>query len=139
MRMLALLVAAFGTWKIDVVKSTFAGDTEPQSLTISIEPHAKGEVFTLDRVERDGRITSTSSILYLDGEPRRFQDFGCSGIQSSRRTDSSTVEVLRMCSNGGWMRWMIRRFSRPKEMVLEITEQRPDGRRFERRLVLEKR
>ena len=139
MRTMALLLAAFGTWKINVARSTFAGDTQPKSLTVRIEPHAKGEVFTLDRVEADGRAISSSSILYLDGEPRPLQDFGCSGIQSSRREDSSTVEILRMCASGGWARY-VRRLSAPaKEMVLEITEQHPDGRRFERRLVLEKR
>ena len=104
-----------------------------------IEPHAKGEVFTLDRVEADGRATSSSSILHLDGEPRQFQDFGCSGIQSSRRVDSRTVEILRMCATGDWVRFVRRSALQPKELVLEITEQRSDGHRFERRLVFEKR
>ena len=104
-----------------------------------IEPHAKGEVFTLDRVEADSRHASSSSILYLDGEPRPFQDLGCSGIQSSRRVDSQTVEILRMCASGEWMRFIRRSAPQAKELVLEITEQRSDGRRVERRLVLEKR
>jgi hypothetical protein len=142
---LALLAApgwaepAFGTWQMTAARSKLAGDTRPKRLTVRIEPHAQGEVFTLDRVEPDGRSTSSSSILYFDGEPRRFQDFACSGIQSSRRQDSSTVEILRMCANGGWARYIRRLPAPPKEMVLEITEQHPDGRRFERRLVLEKR
>ena len=106
MRTVALLLAAFGTWKIDVARSTFAGDTQLKSLTVRIEPHAKGEVFTLDRIEADGRAVSSSSILYLDGEPRRFQDFRCSGIQSSRREGSGAVEILRMCSSGGWTRYI---------------------------------
>jgi hypothetical protein len=138
MRTVTLLLAAFGTWKIDVARSTFAGDTRPKSLTVRIEPHAKGEVFTLDRVEADGRAISSSSILYLDGEPRPLQDFRCFGIQSSRREDSGTVEILRMCSIGGWTRYVRRLSVPPKEMVLEITLQHPDGRRFERRLVLVK-
>lgn len=103
-----------------------------------IEPHAQGEIFTVDRVERDGRMTSASSILYFDGEPHQFQDFGCTGIQSSRRVDSQTVEILRMCANGDRLK-LIRRSALPKELVLEITEQRSGGRRFERRLILEKR
>jgi len=141
--LLALLAApgwtepAFGTWKLNAARSTPAEDIRPKSLTVRIEPHAKGETFTLDRVEADGRTTSSSSILYLDGEPRPFQGFGCSGIQSSRREDGSTVEILRMCASGEWSR-LIRR-SQAKELVIEITEQKSDGRRFERRLVLEKR
>ena len=131
--------AAFGTWQMNAARSMLAGDIRPQSLTLRIEPHAKGEVFTLDRVEADGRATSTSSILYLDGEPRPYQDFGCSGIQASRRVDGGTVEILRMCASGAWVR-LIRRSALPaKELLLEITEQRSDGRRVERRLILEKR
>jgi hypothetical protein len=130
---------AFGTWQMNAARSMLAGDIRPQSLTVRIEPHAKGQVFTLDRVEADGRATSTSSILYFDGEPRPFQDFGCSGIQSSRRVDSGTVEILRMCASGAWVRLIRRSAPQAKELLLEITEQRPDGRRVERRLILEKR
>jgi hypothetical protein len=116
----------------------FSGDSYPKSLTVRFETHARGEVFTLDRVDQDGRATSSSTILYLDGTPRDFQDFGCSGTQSSRRVDSQTVEILRKCSNGGWIRFVRRLSAQPKELVLEITEQNTDGRRFERRLALEK-
>ena len=118
---------AFGIWKAKL-----------SSLTVRFEPHAKGEVFTLDRTDGDGRVTTSSTILYLDGHPRDFQDLGCSGTQSSRRVDSRTVEILRQCGSGEWTRFVRRMSAQPKELVLEITEQRPDGRRVERRLVLEK-
>jgi hypothetical protein len=48
------------------------------------------------------------------------------------------VEILRTCANGEWTRFVRRLSTQPKEMFLEITEQLTDGRRFERRLVLEK-
>ena len=70
-----------GTWKMNAARSTFAGGSPFKSLTVRIERHPKGEVFTLDCIGTDGRTTSYSAILYLDGEPRRFEDFGCSGIQ----------------------------------------------------------
>ena len=57
---------AFGTWQMNAARSTLAGDIRPKSLTVRIEPHAKGEVFTLDRIEADGRSTSSSTILYLE-------------------------------------------------------------------------
>jgi len=148
MRMLPLLIligaacwaeSAFGTWKLNAARSTLSGGTQPKGFTVRIEPHPKGEVFTLDKVESDGRTTSSSTILYFDGEPRRFQDFACSGIQSVRRVDSWTVEILRMCASGEWIRFIRRSDLQPKELVLEITEQHPDGRRVERRLILEKR
>ena len=81
---------------------------------------------------------SGMAILYLDGEPRRFEDFGCSGIQLSRRADERTVEIVRTCTGGGWMRLLRRASAKWNELVLEITEQSADGRRFDRRLTLEK-
>jgi hypothetical protein len=144
--LLTLLSAAFfgqapettsGTWKTNVARSTFTGDSPFKSLTVRIEQrHPKGEVFTLDRIETDGRTSSSSTILYLDGEPRRFEDFGCSGIQLSRRTDERTVEILRMCASGGWMRILRHASAKLDELVLEITEQSADGRRFDRRFTL---
>ena len=127
-----------GTWKMNAARSTFAGGAPFKSLTVRIERHPKGEVFTLDRIETGGRTTSYSTILYLDGEPRRFEDFGCSGIQSSRRADGRTVEIVRTCAGGGWMRLLRRASTKANELVLEITEQSADGRRFNQRLTLER-
>jgi hypothetical protein len=130
--------STFGSWSMDPARSTFTGDTRLKSLTVRIEPHAKGEVFTLDRIEADGRATSSSTILYFDGAPREFQDFGCNGTQSSRRLDSKTVEILRKCASGERIRFGLRPAIPSKELILDITEQRPGGGRSERRLVLEK-
>jgi hypothetical protein len=127
----------YGTWKLNAARSTFAGDTQPRSFTVRIEPHTKGEVFTLDRIEADGRTISSSTILYLDGTVRDFRDSGCSETQSSRRIDSQTIEILRNCGAGAWTRF-VRRTGAKDELVLEISEQRAGGRRFDRRLVFEK-
>jgi hypothetical protein len=128
---------AFGSRKMNPGRSTFPTDRQPKSFTLRIEPRARGEVFTVDRIERNGRATSDSTILYLDGKPRDFQDLGCSGTQSSQRMDSRTVEILRTCATGEWARF-VRRLVTGSELVLEITARQPDGRRVERRLVLEK-
>jgi hypothetical protein len=129
--------AAYGNWKLNAARSTFAGDTQPRSFTVRIEPHTKGEVFTLDRIEADGRAVSSSTILYLDGTKRDFRDGGCSGTQSSRRIDSQTIEILRNCGSGAWTRF-VRRTAAKDELVLEISERPAGGRRFDRRLVFEK-
>ena len=129
--------AAYGTWKLNVAQSTFGGDTQPKSLTVRIEPHSKGEVFTFDRIEADGRVTSSSILLYQDGAERDFRDNECSGTQSSRRIDSQTVEVLRNCGAGASIRF-VRRIAPTDELVLEISEKRADGRRIDRRIVFEK-
>jgi hypothetical protein len=128
--------AVFGTWSLNVARSTFAGDTQPKSLTVRIEHHAKGEVFTLDRTETDGRSTSSSILLYLDGRPRAVNEAGCSGTRSSRRLDNRTVEILHDCTAGQLTRILRRLGERPDELVLEITDRYPDGRHYERRLVL---
>ena len=123
-------MTAFGLWKVNPARR--------ENITVRFEPHAKGEVFTLDRIDGDGRSTTSSTILDLDGNPRDFQGFGCSGTQSSRRLDNQTVEILRTCAGGEWTRFIRRLSAQPKELVLEITEQQPDGRQVERRVVLEK-
>ena len=128
----------FGTWSLNPGRSTFAGDTPPKSLTIRIEPHPKGEVFTFDRVEANGRTTSVSSILYLDGKSRDFQDFACSGTQSSWRVNSRTVEILRTCGAGGWIKYVRWVSAKAPELTIEVIEQHADGRRFDRRLTLER-
>ena len=123
-----------GDWKVNPVRST---NPYPGSFVLRIKPHPKGEVFTLDRVDVQGRNTTSSTVLYLDGKPRGLEVPGCAGTQSSRRLDSRSVEILRNCGSGEWMRF-VRLLTQPKELVLEITEQRLDGSRLERRLVLEK-
>lgn len=122
-------------WKLNPSRSTLAGIEK--RVTLRIEPHARGEVFTLDTLASDGRASTFSTILYLDGRVREFQDSSCSGTQLSRRLDSRTVEILRECSSGAKVR-LIRRAVEPGVLVLEITEQQTGGRRFKRRLVMEK-
>jgi hypothetical protein len=147
MRIVPLLLAvsvacwaddAFGTWMMNPARSSFVGDPRPKSITLRIESHAKGEVFTLDKVDTDGRTTTASTILYFDGKLRDFEDSGCSGTQSSRRLDSRTVEILRTCAGGSSIRF-VRQFSaRTNELILEVTERQAGGRRIERRFVLER-
>ena len=89
-------------------------------------------------IEQDNRPDDCGCQSADKSEHRDFQDFGCSGTQSSRRVDSQTVEILRKCANGGWTRFVRRLAAQPKDLVLEITEHYADGRRFERHLILEK-
>ncbi len=145
MRTIALLILnavccrsedLYGTWKANPARPKLG--SHPESFTIRIGPHAKGEVFTVDRTDRDGRATTSSTILYFDGKPRDFQDASCSGTQSSHRVTKETVEIIRSCINGAWLRFVRRPSAQSKELILEITERQPDGRRMEQRLVMEK-
>ena len=127
----------YGSWKMNAGRSDFPAELRPKSLTVRIEPHAKGEVFTLERIERDGRATSDSTLLYLDGKPRDFDNDGCSGTEASRQIDNHTAEILRKCATGTWMRFLWR-VTDGSRLVLEITEWQGDSRRAVRRIVLEK-
>jgi hypothetical protein len=99
----------------------------------------RGEVFTLDVVDVNGRASTSSTILYFDGKSRDYVDPACTGTQSSRRVDDRTVEILRDCGTSGHRQRIRRSAVEPEVLVLEITDQHPDGRRSESRLVLEKR
>jgi len=139
--MLMLLTAAswageiFGVWKLNPARSTLA--PEQKGLTLRIEPHTRGEVFTVDALAADGRASTLITILYFDGKARQYQDSGCSGTQLSRRLDSQTVEIVRNCDSGAWTRF-VRRLTTRSLLILDITAQQTDGRQVERRLVLEK-
>ena len=142
--LLALLLGArswagseVGLWKMKPGHSTFAPGLQPRSLTVRIELQVNGEVFTVDKIERDGRVVSDSTMLYLDGKPRGFEEPGCSGTRSSLRLDGQTVEVLHTCSSGVWTRFVWRLTGR-RELTVEITVHQADGQRYERRLVLER-
>jgi len=115
--------AAVGTWKLNAARSTFAGDTQPKSLIVRIEPHAKARWFTLDRPRpMAGRQAPASYCISMARlGPFRMPDG--SGTQSSRRLDRQTVEIFRDCASGQWTR-LIRRSVHSNELILEITEQR---------------
>jgi len=109
---LLLLVAATST------ALSWAGDAfgiwKWKGVTLRIQPHTRGEVFTLDTVSADGRASTSSTILYFDGKARQFQDASCQGTQSSRRVDDRTIEILRECGNGDSTR-LIRDWARSRE------------------------
>ena len=56
-----------------------------------------------------------------------------------RASEQPDVVILRKCASGERIRFIRRLTMQPTELVLEVVERRPDGRRLERRLVLEKR
>jgi hypothetical protein len=127
---------AFGVWRANPSRSR---NTYNHVVVVRFEPHPKGEVFTWDQIDPNGRSTTASTILYLDGKAHEFEGFGCSGTQLSRRLDAQTVEIQRTCGSGELTTLVRRSAADPKELVLEITERQTNGRRLERRLVMEKR
>jgi hypothetical protein len=126
---------AFGVWKLNSARSTLGANQKTMSLRI--EPHIRGEVFTLETVTWDGRASTSSTILYFDGKARDFEDSTCSGTQWSQHVDGRTAEIVRECAGGRRVR-LIRRAESSGVVVLEITEENSKGRRSERHLVFEK-
>jgi hypothetical protein len=125
----------FGVWKLNLQRSTIA--VGQKTVSVRIDPHTRGEVFTLKTVTPDGRTSTSSTILYLDGKAREFQDATCSGTQSSRLLDGRTVEIARECAGGGKVR-LLRKSVNAEVLILEISELYLDGSRSDQRLVLEK-
>ena len=127
---------AFGVWKLNPARSTLAANQK--TISLRIEPHIRGEVFTLETVTKDGRAFTSSTILYFDGKVREFGDSTCTGTQWSQHVDGQTAEIVRHCAGGRHIR-LIRRTESSGVLVLEITEENPEGLRTERRVVLERR
>ena len=127
---------AFGVWQVNRDRST---GPHSDILAVRFERHTKGEVFTLDTLDSSGRSATSSTILYFDSQPHDFQDSGCSGVQSSRRLDSATIEIVRQCRGGYWAKFVRRLAQEGRRMVLEISEQHSGGPRVERRLTFAKR
>jgi len=95
-------------------------------------------VFTLERVEKDGRATTSSTIVYFDNTPRDFQDFDCAGAQSSRRLDGRTIESRRNCG-GSHSIWLVRRQTDTStRLIIDSSEERRPGPNLDWRLVMEK-
>jgi hypothetical protein len=108
-------ISLTGIWNMNAARSTFAGDIQPKSLTLRIEAHAKGEDSRWTGPRRTERPRAPARSFTSNGTARDVGDAG-----------------------GGWIRFVRRSSERPNEMVLEITAQQFGGRRFERRLVLDK-
>jgi hypothetical protein len=81
-----------GTWRIDRARSWFAVPDHPQSLTVRIEPHAKGRVFTLDRLEADGRTTVSATSCTSMAHPTTFR---ISPVRARNRRGGRTNERSR--------------------------------------------
>jgi hypothetical protein len=130
--------SAFGVWTIDPARSKLTGQPHLRVLAVRFEAHPKGEVFTLDTVDRNGRAATNSVILYLDGKSRDFQDASCTGTQSSRRLDNRTVEIVFNCGKGQPARFIRRTQTEPNELILNITDRVPGGRTIEHHLILKR-
>jgi hypothetical protein len=125
---------ALGVWQVNRDRST---GPHSDILAVRFERHSKGEVFTLETMDSHGQSATSSTILYFDRKPRDIQDSECSGVQSSRRLDSSTIEIVRQCRDGDWTKFVRRLAREGKQMVLEVSEQHSGGH-FDRRLVFDK-
>jgi hypothetical protein len=91
----------------------------------------------VDRTEEDGRSTTDSTVLFLDGKPREYRDLECNGTQAPQRVDNRTVEITPTSEAGAYTRF-VRRVNTDGELVLEVSGRRQDGRQVQIRFVLEK-
>jgi hypothetical protein len=127
----------FGSWTLNIKRSTFGGDSRPKAVALRIEPHAKGEVVTFERTEMDGRALTNSTLLYLDGNYRRSDGVECS--ESSRQVKNGEVEIVRNCTSEPSTRLLRRVAPGGKQIIFEILVRQPEGSSFQQMLVFERR
>src|SRR5262245_42327677 len=130
--------SASGVWNIDPTRSKFTGQPHLRILAVRFDSHPKGEVFTLDTVDGNGRAATNSVILYFDGKSRDFQDTSCTGTQSSRRLDNRTVEIVFNSGKGQPARFIRGPQAEPNELILDITARPPGTRAVEQHLILKR-
>ena len=124
---------SIGIWNVSPMRSM---NPYPHSLTVRFQKHARGEVFALDRTDAKGWITASSTILHFDGEARDYRNGTCSGTQSSRRVDRQTIEILQRCATDESTRFVRRASGWSRELILDISEEHPDGHVLRRHLIL---
>lgn len=129
----------FGSWTLNIARSSFGGDSRPKAVALRIEPHPRGEVVTFETTEMDGRAVTNSTLLYLDGNYRRSDEAECQGSESSARLKNGELEIVRNCTSGPSSRLVRRVAPGGKEIVFEILVQRPQGSSFQQMLVFERR
>lgn len=128
---------AFGTWKMDPARSIL-DSSDTRALTVRIESHPKGEVFTVERLRRNGQTETWSAILYMDGKPRDSPRLDCPGTLASRRLENSSVELLWSCENDRVMRSIRHTPSNTNHLILDETESRPNHPDQSRHIVLQR-
>ena len=126
---------AYGTWKMNPSRSRLT-PPDAGAITVRIEPHTKGEVFTYERTQKNGQATTFSVVLYFDGRERSSQS-GCTGTLLSRRLEGHIAEIVWRCENGNLIRFLRRR-TNADDLILDETERRPNRPALERHLVLER-
>jgi len=126
-----------GTWKMNSQRSTFVGDPHPREVTVRIEVSGTNRTFSFEKIGANGRKTIDKETMYLDGKARPHVGNTCSGTHSTRRVDKFTIELISRCSSGQWARF-VTHFQLNGDMILDILDVLPNGRRLTRHLVMEK-
>ena len=134
----AIAQDVLGTWKMNLERSTFVGDPHPRSVTVSFERSDGRQIFTFDKVGANGQRTIDKIRLYFDGKSRPFLGETCMGTQSSRRLDTSGIQITVNCQDGHRTIFTSRYSPQNDELILDLLDVRANGRRLERHLVMEK-
>ena len=82
----------FGTWKLNVAKSTYDPGPAPQSVTMKIEAAGEGERATTEGVNATGAPTKTEYTAQYDGKDYPITGSQNADMVSLKRIDARTLE-----------------------------------------------
>ncbi len=83
----------FGTWKVNVAKSTFSPGPAPKSVTARIEPAGEGSRVTGETVGPDGQTTRIEYVASNDGKDYPVQGSPTIDTVSAKRIDAQTIDL----------------------------------------------
>jgi hypothetical protein len=85
-----------GTWRLDVAKSTYAGQQAPKSETRSVVAEGNGEVIGYKGIAADGSPIAYSVTTNLDGKDAPYSGEGPLGADATaiKRVDANTTTAI---------------------------------------------
>jgi len=85
----------FGTWKLNLAKSTYSTGTAPKSSTFTNEAAGKGVKTTADSISAEGTVMHSTYTVIYDGIDKPITGNATSGdVVSATRLDANTVRSI---------------------------------------------
>jgi hypothetical protein len=116
-----------GTWKLNVVKSTFASNTPPKSEIRTHTVTPQGTRVVIEDEYADGKKTRVETLVTYDGKPRPSTGSGIWDSTATKRIDRNVAEaeLIRDGKVVGNVRREVSPDGNTMKMVYVIN--RPDG------------
>ena len=85
-----------GTWKLNLVKSTYSPGPPPRSSILTVQAAGQGQTFTFDGMSAAGMPTKTIFTVIYDGQPHATTGSAIADASSARRINAHKVDYALM-------------------------------------------